>query len=83
MTTTTKIPMMLVWALKELTREANRKREFIRVYGRERGLYEYECQRVDMAEARRTLSDLAASALEHDIDWRAACKRAIEKHRIG
>ncbi len=57
------------WALDVLLEERRHRREFIRVYGRDRGLLEFRPSR-EAAEARELVREIQAAAAKFDITFR-------------
>jgi len=57
------------WALDTLTAERDRRKEFLRVYGRERGLLEYQPS-PETPRAREIVREIQQAAANHNLTFR-------------
>jgi len=60
------------WALDTLIAKRDRRKEFIRVYGRDGGLYEFElhARPEDVARAREIVREIQQAAAKRDLTFR-------------
>lgn len=84
------IPPIVTFAFGTLIQERGIRREFYRVYGRERGADEYACRLTyqhdvtgRMSNARSTLREALRICGQNGWNWKAVCAMAIAQTTKG